>query len=41
MNTFKPLAKSLLNAKNQIEVATSCLDETMEGDELIDVQKES
>jgi len=35
MNTFKPLAKSLLKAKNQIEVATSCLDETMEGDLLI------
>ncbi len=35
MNTFKPMAKSLLKAKNLIEVATSCLAETMEGDELI------
>ena len=35
MNIFKPMAKSLAKAKNQISIATSCLDEILDSQDCI------
>ena len=35
METLKSLAESLAKVKNQIQIASSCLDECLDGDQII------